>query len=141
MNKKWIVRAAAVAAVCVASLLIAAPVLAPWGWCDVDPVLNVNGHTVNLDAAIQGDPQVLNNGVDFYVVVPRGTEISVVSCDQGADVTIINAPWRSDSIYVWVCFNTHSNFPAMLTVLVDGQQVSQATGTTNLGLGGSFSVE
>jgi hypothetical protein len=65
VNTKWLIRVAVVVAVCVGSLRMVAPVLAPWGWCDTDPVFNVNGHQVNIKVAFQGDPAIMADGVDF----------------------------------------------------------------------------
>ncbi len=138
MNRKWLIRAAVAVAVSVAALLVAVPVMAPWGWCEVDPVLNVNGHTVNLDAIIEGDPAALSGAV-FHVNAPAGTQINVICVDPGASVKV-NYNNGSSSIAVSVDFETEIEYPAIFYVLVDGQQVAQATGTTLQELEAAFSA-
>jgi hypothetical protein len=140
MNRKWLIRAAVSIAVCAASLLIAAPVLAPWGWCDEDPVLNINGYKVNLDAAYQGDPSLVS-GMEFHVNAPAGTQISLLACDPGATITInFNNGNGNQGIKVSVEFNTGEEYAATLTVSVAGTPVNQVAGNTQEGLATSFNV-
>ena len=86
MKRKWLIRAAVILGVCMATLLIAAPAMAMWDWCDRDPVLNIGGHTVSLDVSIKGDPQEIRGHIVFSVSVPEGTQVSVISCEPDAKV-------------------------------------------------------
>jgi hypothetical protein len=139
LNKKWLLRAMVAVAVGIVSLLIAVPVLAPWGYCDTDPVLSINGHTVNLDAAIQGDPSALS-GATFHVNAPAGTQIDVISVDPGAVLKINCNNGNNQSIKVSVDFQTSSEYSAIFSVSVDGQTVAQSSGTTLEELSASFSA-
>jgi hypothetical protein len=91
MKSKWFLRVAVILGVCMACLLITTPAMAMWSWCDLDPVLNIEGHTVKLDAGIWGDtvdPKSVNGKITFNITVPVGTQISVISCEPGANVKI-----------------------------------------------------
>ena len=152
MKRKWLIRAAVVLGVFVSTLLIAAPAMAMWDWCDVDPVLSIGGHTVSLDASLQGDPQQIRGDIVFSVTVPKGTQIRVVSCERGATVKInydnssnnsnnnsnnddnnLTACRRGSSsipVEVSVDINTKTVFNTRLTVTQDGKQIAQVLGTT-----------
>jgi hypothetical protein len=106
MQKKWILRVIVLLGVFVSSLLIVAPAMAIWVWCDVDPTLNIDGHVVSLQTSIQGDPQEINGKIKFSVSVPDGIKSSVVSCDHDANID-------------------------QLMVFVDGTQVVFDKGTTD----------
>lgn len=169
MRKKWLVRAAVVIGVFVASLLVATPAMAMWDWCDCDPVLNIGGHTVSLDAALQGDPKEIRGNIAFTVTVPRGTQINVVYCEPNATVKINynnsynsnyndnnnstsncndNNSWGSFRqspcsipVSVSVDINTKTVYNTRLTVGLDGKQIAQVMGTTRHDLEYSFTVK
>ncbi len=91
MKSKWFIRVAVILGVCLTMLLVANPAMAMWSWCDLDPELNIDGHTVKLDAGFLVDtvnPQSVNGKITFNITVPVGTQISVMSCEPGANVKI-----------------------------------------------------
>jgi hypothetical protein len=153
MNKKWLVRAAVAVGVLMAALLVAAPAMAMWDWCDRDPVISIAGHTVSLDASIQGDPKQIDKmkgDMVFTVTVPKDTEISVISCDDGAQVKIVYGPKTpphgksSGDITVKVSLDIpapkHTTFNSQLTVTLDGVQIIQDQGTTDIDLNDNFTI-
>ena len=141
MKRKWLIRAAVILGVCMATLLIAAPAMAMWDWCDRDPVLNIGGHTVSLDVSIKGDPQEIRGHIVFSVSVPEGTQVSVISCEPDAKVNINYSDVSSNVIpvAVSVAINTKTTFDAKLTVSLDGKKGTLlAEGDTDCDLAGSF---
>ena len=133
MNKKWLVRAAVVLGVLMATLLVTTPVMAAWSWCSLDPVLNIDGHTMSLQADIQGDPDAVNGNIWFKVTVPEGTPVSVVYIDPGAKVKIYYTDGSSKnkiSVDVSVDINTRETYPSRLIVILDGKQIALVEGTT-----------
>jgi hypothetical protein len=134
-----------------AALLVAAPAMAMWDWCDVDPSLSIGGHDVSIQAAIQGDPTLIRGNIVFTVEVPFGTQIRVDSCDPGARVVIKydysgfsfgfgnsywggwNKPSKDIPVDVSVDINSWKTFQTRVVVFVDGKQVAQDTATTTRG--------
>jgi hypothetical protein len=157
MKKKWLVRAAVALGVCVATLLITVPAMAMWDWCGCDPVVDINGHTVSLDASIQGDTQQIHGDIVFTISVPQGTDITVVSTEPGAEIHINHGnsgygygsgsqlfKWSVGSsdipVSVSVDINSKTEFNTMLVVTVDGVQVAQDQGTTRCDLECDFAI-
>ena len=136
MNKKWLVRAAVVIGIFMATVLISAPAMAMWSWCDVDPVLNIGGHTVHVQAFIQGDPQKIHGNVEFTVSVPKGTKISVISIDPTYKIQVTISYYTNKSsspgipVAVTVKIGTKEAYPTNLVVSVDTIQVANVLGTT-----------
>jgi hypothetical protein len=162
MKKKWFIRAAVMLGVCVATLLIAAPAMAMWDWCDIDPVVSIGGHTVSLDAAFQGDPQQIRGDIVFSITVPKGTQVHIISCEPNAEVKINynngngndcnngnngndRSSFRQSSrgipVAVSVDINTRTTFNTRLTVSLDGTQIDQEQGTTRHDLESDFSIK
>jgi hypothetical protein len=129
MQKKWILRVIVLLGVFVSSLLIVAPAMAIWVWCDVDPTLNIDGHVVSLQTSIQGDPQEINGKIKFSVSVPDGIKSSVVSCDHDAKVKISGG--KGTQVQVFVDIKTKTTYIDQLMVFVDGTQVVFDKGTTD----------
>ena len=152
MTKKWIMRALMMAVVFVAALVIAVPTMAMWSWCDIDPVVNINGHIVSIDVGLQGDPQQIRGEIEFTVTVPKGTLVKVVSCDSNAEVNVkYNNSARSwdkngsnegsTPVDISVDINTKTTFNTRVTVSMDGKQVIQETGTTKHDLDCNFIIQ
>ena len=147
MKKKWMIRVAVLFGVCMAALLVAAPAMAMWDWCDVDPSLSIGGHNVSIQAAIQGDPTLIRGNIVFTVEVPFGTQVKVISCDPGAQVRIqygyngfYGGSWggwyqtsRGIPVDVSVDINSWKTFQTSVVVFVDGTQVAQDNATTTHG--------
>ena len=144
VNKKWLVRAAVVLGVLMATLLVAAPAMAMWSWCSLDPTLNIGGHTVSLQADIQGDPDAVNGNIWFNVTVPKGTPVSVVYIDPGAKVKIYYTDGSSKNkmpVNVSVVdINTRDIYPSRLIVSLDGNQIALVEGTTADDLNYNFTI-
>ena len=165
MKKKWMVRAAVALGACVAALLITVPAMAMWDWCACDPILDIGGHSVSLDASIQGDPELIRGDIVFTVSVPQGTDISVISCEPGARVHInYSNSGRGygfgSGLFKWSVFNhsgphsasntipvsvsvkikSRTEFNTMLVVTVDDVQVAQDEGTTRHNLNCDFTI-
>ncbi len=146
MKTKWLARIAVVLGVCATTLLVATPVAAVWDWCEVDPTLNIGGHTVTLQAFVQGDPDDIIGQTVFTVVVPAGTRTSIVSLEKAAKVNFVYSGWPSaNSIPVRVSADIKTkhrqSYPARLTASIDGQApVVLDEGTTSRDLSGSFTL-
>jgi hypothetical protein len=130
INKKWLARIAAALAVGVASLVIATPAMAIMTWCDLDPVVNINGHVVSMDASILGDPEDIHGHVTFVVTVPRGTQVDVASIDEGAKVKIRYDKNSIDTVAISVDIKTKATYETKLIVTMDDQQLAEVPGTT-----------
>ncbi len=137
MKRKWLVRSAVILGVLMSTVLVVVPAMAIWDWCDVDPVVSIGGHTVNLDASIQGDPGQITGNIEFTVTVPLGTEVNVISSQPGATVDIQYMKWfpagfftRFVPVYVNVDINTKAVYNTRLVVTVDGQKVASDAGNT-----------
>lgn len=149
MRKKLLIRAAVVLGVCLATLLMAAPAMAIWDWCDVDPTLTIGGHTVSLDASYQGDPSQIRGKIEFIVEVPAGTQVKVVSCDSTAQVKVIydknsddrdnegnrynkhndnrnfcNTGSRGIAVDISVDIKSKSSFPTQLIIILDAKKIT-----------------
>jgi hypothetical protein len=142
MRKKWLLRASVLLGICVAALLMAAPAMAIWDWCDVDPLLNIGGHNVSLDAGYLGNSSDINGKITFTVTVPQGTGVSVVSVEPGAFVKIRYGGDSSTGIQVQVSVNikTKNLDDTHLTVSLEGAQIAEEQGTTAADLAYSFVV-
>ena len=130
MNKKWLVRGAVVLGILMAALLVTAPAMACWDWCGCDPTLNIGGHTVSLQASIQGPTQEILGNIKFTVSMPKDTDVSVISVDPGAQVLINRSQNAGDPVEISLDIHTKATYNTMLFVIVDGQQVAQLQGTT-----------
>ena len=144
MKKKWMIRVAVLFGVCMAALLVAAPAMAMWDWCDVDPSLSIGGHDVSIQASIQGDPSLIRGNITFTVEVPYRTHVEVISCDPGGKVVIKydspgpkggrgNKTSKGIPVEVSVDINSQETFHTKVVVYADGKQVAQDTATTTRG--------
>ena len=134
MRKKWLLRAIVMLGVCVATLLIAAPAMAIWDWCDVDPTLSIGGHPVSLDAAYQGNPADINGKISFVVTVPRGTQVLVGTLEPNVNVKVRFGDASSSGIPVDVSVSIKSktSYNTSLSVSLDTKQIlKQERGKTN----------
>ena len=160
MKKKWMIRVAVLIGTLMAALLVAAPAMAMWDWCDVDPTLTIGWHNVSIQASIQGDPTLIRGNIVFTVNVPKGTQVKLVSSDPGAQVKVnytnsdennygdnSNGNGRNDHgnggsyhgsskgipVDVSVDINSWTMFKTKVVVYVDGNLVAQDTATTTRG--------
>ena len=152
MTKKWIMRTMVMAVVFVAALDIAVPTMAMWSWGDIYPVVNINGHTVSIDAGLQGELQQMIGKIAFTITVPKGTLVKVISCDSNAEVNVkynnSSRSWDkkgsnegSTAVDISVDINSKTTFNTRVTVSIDGKQVIQETGTTKHDLDCNFIIQ
>jgi hypothetical protein len=146
MSKKWLVRILGVIGVVTSALLVTTPVAAMWDWCEVDPTLSISGHTVALQASMQGDPQAVIGQTVFTVSVPWGTSVSVVSIEKGAKVNInyCGMAWGNTvpvRVNVDIKTKGRTSYKTRLTVCVDGGGSTVLDeSTTDRGLNGTFNL-
>jgi hypothetical protein len=126
-----------------ATLLIATPASAGRAWCARDPIVNLDGHIVQVWVAIPDEYVHLVNGpIDVEFSTPAGVERSVVFTDEGFNghgerVTFVDNPAVAIeapnsfpvSIHVSVSIDetlanaelSTRSIPMEITVIVDGE--------------------
>ena len=137
--KNWILRGAAILGVLISSLLIVAPAMAMWDWCDVDPTLSIGSHTVSIMASVKGDPQDINGKIKFYVVAPEGLSSSVISTERAAKVKL--SAGNNGNVEITADIKTKAVYEWKIEVLVDGAQTAVVYGTTNNALYCTFPLQ
>jgi hypothetical protein len=140
MKKMWLMRLAVIATVCLSMLMIASPALAIWEWCELDPVITIDGHTVSIQGMVQGDPQqvarAIKGNILFEVSVPHGVNTKVVFIEKNAKLKITEDKCSSEhdnhavNIDVALSVKTHEEYPMMLKISVDGVVVGEILGNT-----------
>ena len=140
MKNHWLIRVGAILAACALALLAVVPVAAPWGWCEVDPVLSVDGHELSIDIAIQGDPAAIQDGMKAFINLPGAADVSLISSDSNVSTRIVVNHGVSEKARVSVKFDTRENYPAKLTITLDGNQVAVVEGTTQNGIDCKFGL-
>ena len=136
--KNWILRGAAILAILISTLLIAAPAMAIWDWCDVDPIVSIGTHTVSIMTSIPGDPHDINGKIKIYVVVPEGLPSSVISSDHAGKVKLSTG--NNTEVEVTAQIKTKVAYDSKLVVLVDGIEAATVTGTTDNALVCTFMI-
>ncbi len=138
IGRKWI--GGALGAILVA-LFLAGPisaVKAGWDWCIIDPVIEIEGHTVNVEIAVPQDNLYdIAGDIPVLVAVPRGAEAEVLeeaSLPNGYSTkTVIIERGRAfgPAVPVMVCVYVPTDgekFPVELLILVDGKLVEAKEG-------------
>jgi hypothetical protein len=137
VKKSLFLRLAAIMVACVAFLAVAAPALADWEWCIIDPHVTVGGHQLQLEALIgaQG-PLDLIGDAQFMVAVPPGVPARVTFCDPGTQCRIVVdprlqvGPDGAIPMRAAVIVFARTQHPVMFEVLVDGEQAAGVEGMT-----------
>jgi len=137
--KNWMLRGVAILGVLISTLLIVAPAMAMWDWCDVDPTLSIGSHTISIMASIKGDPQDINGKIKFYVIVPDGVSSSIISCDHAGKVKLTSGPVADCEVIAAI--KTKSTYKSQLVVLVDGVPAATVLGTTDNALVCTFLIQ
>lgn len=119
----------------------AAPASAqPTDWCAVDPILTVNGKTVNVVAGVMGSPADVRANVQhahFRIFLPSGVEAEIVGYEgdyftESAEIIFDDAltyiPGQMIEMWVEVTFQATKSFPALVYVTVDGESRQIASG-------------
>ena len=93
MGTKWLSRLVITAAVGLSSLLmLPMPVAAGWAWCEVDPLIVIDGHQVTLEGLVGGEEaavaQAIKGNTWFKVYVPRGVDTEIISTETKVKVQI-----------------------------------------------------
>lgn len=133
IGRKWI---GGVLGAILVALFLAGPLSvtkAGWGWCIIDPVLEIEGHTVNVEIAVpQGNLDDIAGNIPVLVAVPRGVEAEVLeeaTLPNGHTTrTVIIERGRAfgPAVPVMVCVYVPTDgekFPVELLILVDGELV------------------
>jgi hypothetical protein len=69
---------------CIATLFVATPASAGRAWCARDPIVNLDGHELQVWVAIPDEDVYLVNGpIDIQFTTPAGMTRSVVFTDDG----------------------------------------------------------
>lgn len=69
-----------------AGLTQARPAAAQATWCWIDPIVEINGHRINIDTGVQGTPAVVQAHVQHAYVtiyVPRGAQYRLIEITSG----------------------------------------------------------
>ncbi len=150
MRKLWLVRAAVPAALILTMLLVAAPAMAIWEWCEMDPELVIDGHAVTLQALVEGESgqvaQAVRGNTWFRVYIPRGVDGAVVSTEDKVkakifeDKELVTDGAGAIPFNVALTVNTHGTYPLCLIVSVDGEIVGEVFGNTSDGIKAEFSL-
>lgn len=148
MKKTWLMRAAVPFAVCLVILLMSTPAMAIWEWCEMDPELIIDGHTVTLKALVEGDSadvaQAIHGNTWFRVYVPRGVDSALVSTEEKVKAKVFkdkNLEVDADGgvpFTVSLKVNTQEAYPLYMVVLVDGEVVGEIFGDTSNGIKAQF---
>jgi hypothetical protein len=116
----------------VATLMVVAPASAGRTWCSRDPIVNVDGHTIQVLVAIPDEYVDLVNGpIDVVFETPAGMNRSVVFTDDGFNgfgetVSFVDAPRRP--------VNSQSDFTlsVRVTVPIDESLATSTLKTTQI---------
>ncbi len=133
MKKKALWRTLVVTAM-VAILTVGATsvALAGWNWSSGDPVLQIGGHTVNVDVKIPEGVELNGSSVRVIVTVPAGVEAELIYQDPGITTKIVRSRklnGDADSIPVEVAVLVHGKgFDVEVTVTVDGGEPQSVVG-------------
>lgn len=148
MKKTWLMRAAVPFAVCLVMLLVSAPAMAIWEWCEMDPELIIDGHTVTLKALVEGDSadvaQAVHGNTWFKVYVPLDVDSVLISTEEKVKAKVFNDKDLEIDDNGGVPFtvslrvNTESAYPLRMVVLVDGEIVGEIFGDTLNGINAQF---
>jgi hypothetical protein len=133
MKKKWMIRVAVLIGTLMAALLVAAPAMAMWDWCDVDPSMTIANHAVALHVAIQGNPDALPDNIAFTVSVPKGTVLTMGDT-QGLKVKVkynAKADLTGTAVVVSVNVNSGENLPIEFTVFDNTNKLADIFGFTH----------
>jgi hypothetical protein len=150
MKNKWLSSLAATVVVSIVTVLLPAPVSAMWSWCEVDPVVVIDGHQVTLEGFVGGEEAAVDKAMKgntwFYVYVPRGVDTKIVSTephvkvkicqDQSLDVKNGAVPFT-----VVLSVNTpKADYPMMMKVVIDNVMQPEANGSTATELKAHFTL-
>ena len=148
MKINWVMRTAILIAVCLSMLIVSTPALAIWEWCEMDPELVIDGHTITLQALVERESTEVAEAVHgitwFRVYVPRGIDAAVVSTEDRVKAKIFKdkdlAVDGAGAVPVKVALtvNTQDIYPLCLRVSVDGEIVGEIFGDTSNTLTAQF---
>ena len=106
--------------------------LAGWNWSCGDPLLEIDGHKVNVDVEIPEDTELKGSSVRVIVTVPAGVEAELLYQDPGISTKIVRSRklnGDADSIPVEVAVLVHGKgFDVEVTVTVDGGEPQTVVG-------------
>jgi hypothetical protein len=121
----------------------AAPAHAQADWCNVDPILLINGKTVNVIAGVMGSPAAVRANVrhaHFRIFLPVGVDAQVVgysgdyfteSAEIIRDSRLTYTPGRPVLMRVELTFEAKARMPVALFVEADGSRQQIGGGVTS----------
>jgi len=133
MKNKWLIRSAVLLGVCMAALLVTTPLMAAWSWCDVDPILSINGHEVHWQAFVLGDPALIVGKVEFDITAYKGTDVKVLYVDSYFKTkvkVIYKVDMSPGEVLLSFNFTTAKTYDLNVVVSVDGVEKFNEVGTT-----------
>jgi hypothetical protein len=121
----------------------AAPAHAQTAWCNGDPILLINGKTVNVIAAVMGTPAQVRANVrhaHYKIFLPAGVDAQVVgytgeyfteSAEIIRDSRLTYTPGRPVLMRVELTFEADARMPVALFVEADGSRQQIGGGMTS----------
>jgi hypothetical protein len=118
------------------------PAAAQATWCWDDPIIEVNGHRININIGVQGSPDLVARSVQHAhvtVYVPRGAEYRLIAntstfFPESVDFVEVSRP---SQIGVTVDFTATRNLPAMMVISTQSQRATGSFGTISTTVYGS----
>jgi hypothetical protein len=122
-------------------------------WCQADPILSIDGTTVNVIAGVMGNAADVRANVKhahFRIFLPYGVDARIVgytgdyfteSAEIVRDRSLTYAPGRTIEMRIEVSFLATATMPAMIAVSVDGsRQQIIGGGNTSTGVRGRYPI-
>lgn len=122
-------------------------------WCAADPILMVNGKTVNVIVGVMGSADDVRANVQhahFTIFLPAGVEAEIVgyegdyfteSAEIVFDDSLTYTPGQTFEMRVEVTFQATKSFPAVVYVTVDGESRQIASGVSTTVLSGVYQMQ
>jgi len=119
-------------------------------WCWGDPILTIDGHTVNIIAGVMGSPADVERSVrhaHFTIALPPGVDAEIVgysgdffteSAEIVRDDSLTYVPDSVIEMRVEVAFDATVSMPVALHIAVDGSSWLIGSGTASDVLSGVF---
>jgi hypothetical protein len=121
-----------------AGALQARPAAAQSTWCWIDPIIEVNGHRINIHVGVAGSEAVVKEHVQharYRIYVPRGSQYRLIATTSTLfteTVEFVEVD-RLSQVGVRVDFTATKNLPAMM-VIESGSHSVSVNGSTRAGL-------
>ncbi len=135
-----------------AALLQTRPVSADWEWSYDDPIVEIAGHTVQINVGVQGDPAVIRENIDKAITtiyVPKGVTVKKISTTkvffkEKVEIEHTDASWTPGqpvNVKVVVTFEAETKMPAQTVITSAGVMLGTVIGSTNDALTTRFTLK